>query len=99
MTTAHRPEPDRQAVAGQPDTGEQVAVGGCALAGRRRWRQWGQLAKCEPTAAQVAGLEAVLEADPAASGYEGQCWTLARVADQAWQRFAVRCALGRGLPS
>jgi hypothetical protein len=24
-----------------------------------------------------------------ACGYEDQCWTLARVADQVWQRFGV----------
>jgi hypothetical protein len=33
------------------------------------------------------GLEAVLDAGPAAAGYADQCWTLARVADQAWRRF------------
>ena len=39
-------------------------------------------AKCKLTAAQVAELEEVLDAGPAAAGYLDQCWTLARVADQ-----------------
>src|SRR6267378_7896905 len=43
-------------------------------------------AKCKLTPAQVAELEAVLDAGPAAGGYADQCWTLARVADQAWRR-------------
>ena len=51
-------------------------------------------ARCKLTAAQVAELEAVLDAGPAACGYEDQCWTLARVADQAWQRFGVEYTLG-----
>jgi transposase len=46
-------------------------------------------AKCKLTAAQVAELEAVLDAGPAAAGYLDQCWTLARVADQAWRLFGV----------
>ena len=50
-------------------------------------------AKCKLTGAQVAELESVLEAGPAACGYEDQCWTLARVAGQVWQRFAVEYAL------
>src|SRR6266566_2568097 len=39
-------------------------------------------ARCKLTPAQVAELEAVLDAGPAACGYEDQCWTLARVAEQ-----------------
>ena len=35
-------------------------------------------AKCKLTPAQVAELEAVLDAGPAACGYADQCWTLAR---------------------
>jgi transposase len=50
-------------------------------------------AKCKLSPAQVAELEAVLEAGPAACGYEDQCWTLARIADVAWQRFAVEYTL------
>jgi putative transposase len=51
-------------------------------------------ARCKLTAAQVAELEAVLDAGPAACGYEDQCWTLARVAGQVWQRFGVEYTLG-----
>ena len=50
-------------------------------------------AKCKLTAAQVAELEAVLDAGPAAAGYLDQCWTLARVADQVWRRFGVEYTL------
>jgi len=38
------------------------------------------------TPAQVAELEAVLDAGPVACGYADQCWTLARISDQVWQR-------------
>jgi putative transposase len=50
-------------------------------------------ARCKLTAAQLGELEAVLEAGPAACGYEDQCWTLARIADLAWQRFGVEYTL------
>jgi len=50
-------------------------------------------AKCKLTAVQVAELEAVLDAGPAACGYADQCWTLARVADQVWDRFGVEYTL------
>src|SRR5215467_8097424 len=50
-------------------------------------------AKCKLTDAQVAELEEVLDAGPAAAGYLDQCWTLARVADQAWRRFGVEYTL------
>jgi putative transposase len=50
-------------------------------------------AKCKLTPAQVAELEEVLDAGPAAAGYLDQCWTLARVADQAWRRFGVEYTL------
>src|SRR5204863_5810798 len=49
--------------------------------------------QCKLTPAQVAELEAVLEEGPAAAGYADQCWTLARVAEQAWQRFGVEYTL------
>jgi len=49
--------------------------------------------KCKLTAAQVAELEAVLDAGPAACGYADQCWTLARVAEQVWRRFGVEYTL------
>jgi transposase len=50
-------------------------------------------AKCRLGQAQVAGLEAVLEAGPAAAGYEDQRWTLARVCDLAWERFGAQYTL------
>jgi transposase len=50
-------------------------------------------AKCKLTPAQVAELEAVLDAGPAAAGYADQCWTLARIADQVWRRFGVEYTL------
>jgi len=50
-------------------------------------------AKCKLAPAQVAGLERILDAGPAAAGYADQCWTLARVADQAWRRFGVEYTL------
>ncbi len=50
-------------------------------------------ASCKLTAAQVAELEAVLDAGPAACGYADQCWTLARIADQVWHRFGVEYTL------
>jgi transposase len=50
-------------------------------------------ARCKLTAAQVAELEEVLDAGPAACGYADQCWTLARIADQVWQRFGVEYTL------
>jgi len=50
-------------------------------------------ARCKLTPAQVAELEAVLDAGPAAAGYADQCWTLARIADQVWRRFGVEYTL------
>jgi transposase len=50
-------------------------------------------AKCKLSPAQLAELEAVLEAGPAACGYEDQCWTLARITDLVWQRFGVAYTL------
>jgi transposase len=50
-------------------------------------------AKCKLTPAQVAELEEVLDAGPAAAGYLDQCWTLARVAEQVWRRFGVEYTL------
>src|SRR5262249_34671008 len=43
--------------------------------------------------AQVAELEAVLDTGPGACGYADKCWTLARIADQVWQRFGVEYTL------
>ena len=49
---------------------------------------------CKLTAAQVGELEAVLEAGPAVWGWdEGQCWTLARIAEVVRRRFGVTYTL------
>jgi transposase len=50
-------------------------------------------ARCKLTPAQVGELEAVLDAGPAACGYADQCWTLARIAEQAWRRSGVEYTL------
>ena len=50
-------------------------------------------AKCKLTPVQLGELEAVLDAGPAAAGYADQCWTLARIAGQVWQRFGVEYTL------
>ena len=46
-------------------------------------------ARCKLTPGQLAELEAVLDAGPAAWGWKDQCWTLARIAELVWQRFKV----------
>ena len=47
-------------------------------------------AKCKLTGAQLAELEAALDAGPAAWGREeDQCWTLARISDLVRRRFRV----------
>jgi transposase len=49
---------------------------------------------CKLSAAQVRELEAVLEAGPAAWGWdEDQCWTLARIAEVVRRRFGVQYTL------
>ena len=48
---------------------------------------------CKLTPAQVGELEAVLEAGPAAWGWEDQCWTLARIAEVVRRRFGVEYTL------
>jgi transposase len=50
-------------------------------------------AQCKLTPAQQGELEAVLEAGPAACGYADQCWTLARIAGQVWDRFGAEYTL------
>src|SRR6266480_3089467 len=50
-------------------------------------------ATCKLTPAQVAELEEAMDAGPAAAGYLDQCWTLARVAEQCWQRSGVEYTL------
>ncbi len=47
-------------------------------------------ARCKLTPAQLRELETVLDAGPAAWGWdEDQCWTLARIAELARRRFGV----------
>jgi transposase len=47
-------------------------------------------AKCKLSQAQLAELEAALDAGPAAWGWdEDQCWTLARISDLVRRRFRV----------
>jgi len=51
-------------------------------------------ARCKLTPAQVRELETVLEAGPAAWGWdEDQCWTLARIAEVVRHRFGVEYTL------
>ena len=46
-------------------------------------------ARCTLSPLQVAELEAVLEAGPAAWGWKDQCWTLARISELVYERFKV----------
>jgi transposase len=48
---------------------------------------------CKLSPAQVRELEAVLEAGPAAWGWQDQCWTLARIAEVVRRRFRVEYTL------
>ena len=50
-------------------------------------------AKCKLSAAQVAELEQVVDAGPAALGHADQRWTLARIADLVQWRFGVQYTL------
>ena len=50
-------------------------------------------ARCKLTGAQLDELAAVLEAGPAAQGWEDQCWTLARITEIIWRRFGVEYTL------
>lgn len=51
-------------------------------------------ARCRLSPVQLRELEAVLEAGPAASGWdEDQCWTLARIAEVIRARFGVEYTL------
>ncbi|MCC5575733.1 GNAT family N-acetyltransferase [Microtetraspora sp. AC03309] len=51
-------------------------------------------AVCKLTDAQLAVLEAELEAGPAAYGWQDQCWTLSRIAEVVKARFGVSYTLG-----
>jgi transposase len=50
----------------------------------------GQAARCRLEEAQLAELDLLLDAGPAAAGWEDQRWTLARVRDLVAARFGVR---------
>src|SRR5690242_12101000 len=50
-------------------------------------------ARCKLTGAQLRELAAVLEAGPAAQGWEDQCSTLARVTEVIWRRFGAEYTL------
>jgi transposase len=50
----------------------------------------GQAARCRLDEVQLAELDRVLDAGPAAAGWEDQRWTLARIADLVAARFKVR---------
>jgi transposase len=45
--------------------------------------------RCKLSPAQVRELESVLEAGPAACGWEDQCWTLARIVEVVRRRFGA----------
>jgi transposase len=61
-----------------------AAVGRAALASKGAGG-----ARCKLTGAQLDELAAVLEAGPAAQGWEDQCWTLARITEIIWRRFGA----------
>src|SRR5213592_4906601 len=46
-------------------------------------------ARCRLSPAQLAELEVLLEAGPAAWGWDDQCWTLPRIAEVVHTRFGV----------
>ena len=53
-------------------------------------------ARCKLTPAPLHGLEAVLNAGPAAWSWQDQCWTLARIAELVRERFRVDYTLAAG---
>jgi transposase len=50
-------------------------------------------ARCKLSPAQLGELEAVLDAGPAAWGWQDQCWTLARITEVVRRRFGVEYTL------
>src|SRR3954467_11161132 len=55
-------------------------------------------AHCRLSPAQLAELQALLDAGPAAEGWADQCWTLPRIAEMVRERFGVEYSLpGLGL--
>jgi transposase len=60
--------------------------------GRRKERagfQGSRREACKLIPAQLAELEAVLDAGLAAWGWQGQCWTLARIGEPVREQFRV----------
>jgi hypothetical protein len=64
-------------------------AGALAAGGRQALASKGPIgARCKLTAAQLRELQTVLDAGPAACGWdEDQCWMLARIADLVRRRF------------
>ncbi len=50
-------------------------------------------ARCRLSAAQLAELQVLLDAGPAAWGWADQCWTLARIVAVVHERFGVNYTL------
>jgi transposase len=50
-------------------------------------------ARCKLSGAQLAELQVLLDAGPAAWGWADQCWTLPRIAEVVRQRFGVEYTL------
>jgi hypothetical protein len=72
--------------------GALAAAGRAALASRGAGG-----AKCKLTSARLRELETVLDAGPAASGWdEDQCWTLAWIAEVIGARFRADYTLAGG---
>jgi transposase len=63
------------------------------VAGRRWLPRGAGGATCKLTGTQLCELPEVLEASPAAQGWESQCWTLARITEVIWRRFGAEYTL------
>src|SRR5260370_548256 len=75
-------------MSGPPRRGEQAGGRGGGRGGGG-----GGGGKCKLGAGQVGEGEEVLDGGPGAGGYADQCWTLARVGEQAWRRFGAEYTL------
>ena len=86
------------AVSGAQDVGTGETDVPADGLGRRAWEaagapglaSKGQAARCRLSGDQLAELDRVLDAGPAASGWEDQRWTLARIRDLIAAKFAVQ---------